>query len=72
MLKEFYCTSCGGTDLTADAYCSCKWNVEEQKFVLHSEHRSENDYCNDCSEHVHADFREVTDVKTLAKIEEVQ
>ena len=66
MPKEFYCTDCGGTNLTADAYCN--WDVVKQTFVLHSASRDSYDYCNDCGEEVGADFREVTDVKTLAKL----
>ena len=63
MNEEFYCTSCGGTDLIAGAYSN--WDVAEQRFVLHSVD-DENDYCNDCSKRVFGEFREVTNVKTLA------
>ena len=63
MLKELYCPECGGTNLVSHAYC--KWDVVEQKFVLHCV-CDEYDYCLDC--HVHSDcmkrvfgeWREVT------------
>ena len=66
MPKEFYCPTCGGTNITSDA--RCKWDVVEQKFVLDYASRDEYDYCNDCNDQVDADFREVTDVKTLAML----
>lgn len=69
MPKEFYCPDCGGTDLTVDGYCN--WDVVEQEFVLNSV-RDSYDFCNDCDDQVYGDWREVTDVKTLAKIEKVQ
>jgi len=66
MPKELYCPDCGGTDLTVDGYCN--WDVVEQKFVLYGPSRDEYDFCEDCSVHVHSEWREVTDVKTLARL----
>ena len=65
MSKEFYCPDCGGTNLTVDAQCN--WDVVEQEFVLDS-FLDGYDFCNDCAEQVNGDWREVTDVKTLAKL----
>jgi hypothetical protein len=65
-LEEYYCTSCGGTNMAVEAYCS--WDNVEQKFV-HDETADEgHDYCGDCEDHAQGDFRPITDVKTLAQI----
>lgn len=64
--EEFYCTTCGGTDITVEAYCY--WDTAEQKFA-HFETVDEGyDYCTDCDEQTAGSFRPVTDVKTLAQI----
>jgi hypothetical protein len=63
---EFYCTVCGGTDVTVEAYCY--WDNVEQKFT-HSETADEGyDYCADCNDRAAGEFRPITDVKTLAQI----
>jgi hypothetical protein len=65
-LDEFYCTDCGGTDITVEAYCS--WDNVEQKFA-HFETADEGyDYCADCEDQRKGAFRPITDVKTLARI----
>jgi hypothetical protein len=65
-LDEFYCTDCGGTDITVEAYCS--WDNVEQKFA-HFETADEGyDYCADCEDQRKGAFRPITDVKTLAQI----
>lgn len=64
--EEFYCTDCGGTDITVEAYCY--WDNVEQKFA-HFETADEGyDYCADCEDQCRGDFRPITDVKTLAQI----
>ena len=65
MLKDFYCPDCGGTDLTAEGYCT--FDAVKQEFVLDSV-CDEYEFCEDCSEHVHGEWRELADVKTLAKL----
>jgi hypothetical protein len=64
--EEYYCTDCGGTDITVEAYCS--WDNVEQKFA-HFETADEGyDYCADCEDERKGAFRPITDVKTLAQI----
>jgi hypothetical protein len=64
--EEYYCTDCGGTDITVEAYCS--WDNVEQKFA-HFETADEGyDYCADCEDQRKGAFRPITDVKTLAQI----
>lgn len=63
--QEFCCTACGGTNVVAEAYCS--WDRLEQMWV-HEEFVDEGyDHCADC-ENSAAEFRPITDVKTLAQI----
>ena len=64
--EEFYCTICGGTDITVEAYCF--WDNVEQKFA-HFEVADEGyNHCADCEDQACTDFRPITDVKTLAQI----
>ncbi|MDB4725586.1 hypothetical protein OAF44_03595 [Akkermansiaceae bacterium] len=64
--EEYYCTNCGGPNITVEAYCV--WDNVEQKFA-HFETADEGyDYCADCEDQAHGDFRPITDVKTLAQI----
>jgi hypothetical protein len=64
--EEFYCTVCGGTNITVEAYC--QWDNVEQKFA-HFETADEGyDYCADCGDRAEGEFRRITDVKTLAQI----
>jgi len=63
--EEYYCTDCGGTNITVEAYCY--WDNVTQTFA-HFEAADEGwDNCTDCG-HDGADFRPITDVKTLAQI----
>ena len=64
--KEYYCTSCGGTDVSLEGYCY--WDSVEQKFVHYETSDEGQDYCTDCEDHIIGDFRSITDVKTLAQI----
>ena len=64
--EEYYCTDCGGTDITVEAYCY--WDNVAQTFA-HFETADEGyDYCADCEDQCRGDFRPITDVKTLAQI----
>ena len=63
--EEFYCTECGGTDISSEAWCA--WDKFEQKFAHFDVADAGYDYCADCG-HDRAEFRPITDVKTLAQI----
>jgi len=65
-LEEYYCTYCGGTEITAEA--CCYWDNVQQKFA-HFEVADEGyDHCATCEDQAHGAFRPITDVKTLAQI----
>jgi hypothetical protein len=62
---EYYCTDCGGTNIVAEA--SCSWDITTQKFSHFEVSDGGWDSCADCG-HDGADFRRITDVKSLAQI----
>jgi hypothetical protein len=63
--EEFFCTDCGGTNIIAEA--TCYWDITTQKWA-HFEVADEGwDNCADCG-HDGADFRTITDIKSLAQI----
>jgi len=64
--EEYYCTICGGTGLTVEAYC--RWDNVTQTFAHHELADEGYDYCRDCNDQCRGDFRPITDVKTLAQI----
>ena len=64
--EEFYCTDCGGTDITAEAYCY--WDNVEQNWAYYEVVAEGYDYCVDCEDQRTGAFRPITDVKTLAQI----
>jgi hypothetical protein len=66
--EEFYCTDCGGTDITVKTEAYCHWDNVEQKFVHFKTADEGYDYCTDCADQATGAFRPITDVKTLAQI----
>lgn len=64
--EDFYCTTCGGANITSEAYCH--WNVDNQCWEFDGVMDEGYDYCNDCSDERTGEFRPVTDVKILALI----
>lgn len=64
--EEFYCTYCGGTDITAEAYCY--WDNVQQKFARYHKTEEGYDHCATCEDQAQSAFRPITDVKTLAQI----
>jgi len=67
--EEYYCTVCGGANMTVEV--SYYWDNVTQTFApfeTADEGRSKGgSYCAECG-HVSANFRPITDVKTLAQI----
>ncbi len=63
--EEYYCIACGGTNITVEAYCY--WDNVKQDFADFETADAGWDNCADCG-HDGADFRPITDVKTLAQI----
>lgn len=63
--EEYCCTDCGGTNVSSDAWCS--WDNATQDFANFEVADEGFDYCADCG-HDGAEFRPITDVKTLAQI----
>ena len=68
MPEEYYCERCDGTDITTSTHADCRWDVVKQDFVEFSLYDEGTDYCNTCKGESDCYWREVTDVKTLAKI----
>ena len=66
MPEQIYCTECGSTDIVYDA--DCKWDVVKQDFVDFDPVGRSSQFCRICADEVFCEWREVTDVKTLAKI----
>ena len=64
MLKDYYCTECGSTDVVHTM--DCRWDVVKQDFVDFD--LQERRFCRTCEAGVYCDWMEVTDLKTLAKI----
>ena len=64
--EEFYCTNCGGTDITVEALCY--WDNVTQTFTNFEVVNEGYDYCADCEDRADVEFRPITDVKTLAQI----
>ena len=64
--EEFYCTGCGSTDMTAEAYCL--WDNVTQSYAGFKVVDEGNDWCEACSSHRTGYFRPITDIKTLAQI----
>lgn len=64
--EEYYCENCGGTDITVEAYCY--WDNVEQNFAHYETVDEGYDYCADCEDRATAEFRPITNVKTLAQI----
>jgi len=64
--EEFYCTGCGSTDMTSEAYCY--WDNVTQSYADFEVVDEGNDWCEACSSHRTGDFRPITDLKTLAQI----
>ena len=63
--EEYYCTACGGTNIIVEAHCY--WNNVKQDFADFEPAESGWDNCADCGNDG-AEFRPITDVKTLAQI----
>ena len=63
--EEYYCTSCGGTDIAIEAYC--QWDVTTQDWAYLDLRDEALASCGDCYSETTA-FRPITDVKTLAQI----
>jgi hypothetical protein len=63
---EYYCTGCGSTDITCEAYCY--WDNVTQKFAYFEVVDEGYDYCGDCEDRSTGAFRPITDTKTLAQI----
>ncbi len=51
--KQFYCLSCGGTNLVSDA--ATRWNIDKQEWVVASVY--DDTYCEDCEQDVRVEFR---------------
>ena len=66
MPDELYCTECGSTDVISEGYVA--WDAVTQKSVVFSISDGGVDYCNTCDEETSCYWREITDVKILAKI----
>ena len=64
--EEYCCTDCGGTDITVEAYCY--WDNVKQDFADFEVAAEGWDYCADCEDRATAEFRPITNVKTLAQI----
>jgi hypothetical protein len=63
--EEYYCTACGSTAVVSQA--ECKWDNVTQDFTGFYVADEGYDYCTECG-HDGAEFRPITDVKTLAQI----
>lgn len=66
MPEGFYCTTCGGTNIQVEA--ECKWDEVRQDWGHFEVKDGGYDHCYDCDGECDADFREITDLKTLARI----
>ena len=66
MPEEFYCTECGGTNIISDA--ECRWDVVTQRFGSFEVSDGGIDFCLDCSDECGGEWRDITDLKPLAKI----
>jgi hypothetical protein len=66
MPEEFYCTECGGTNIQVDA--ECKWDEVRQDWGHFEVKDGGIDYCLDCSDECRGEWRDSTDLKTLARI----
>ena len=64
--EEYYCTNCGGTNITSEAYCY--WDNVKQDFADFEVAAEGYDYCAGCEDRAAGEFRPITDVKTLAQI----
>ena len=64
--QEYYCESCGGTAITAEAHCY--WDNVKQDFSYYDVADQGYDYCADCEDRTATEFRPITDLKTLAQI----
>jgi hypothetical protein len=60
---EYYCLTCGGTDVETDAFAN--WNRVEQKWEYDFR---DYEHCGDCEDDCNTDQRPITDVKILAQI----
>ena len=65
MPKEVYCTTCGSTDIVHEVV-ERMWDVVTQDFVDFDV--QERKFCWTCHAEAECDWREITDVKILAKI----
>ena len=63
---EYYCTACGGTGIIMDA--TCHWDTTKQEFVDLCVSDQDIQWCYTCEAETTVDERQITDVKTLAKI----
>ena len=63
--EEYYCTACGSTAVVSQA--ECKWDNVTQDFTGFYVADEGYVYCTECG-HDGAEFRPITDVKTLAQI----
>ena len=66
MPDELYCKHCGGTDVISEGYVV--WDAVTQKFDFDSACDEGTDYCTTCDGESNCYWREITDLKTLAKI----
>ena len=63
---EYYCTGCGSTDMTSEAYC--QWDNVTQGYADFQVSDEGRDWCTECEDQSTGAFRAITDVKTLAQI----
>ena len=68
MPEEVYCTRCDGNDISTSTFADCRWDTIKQDFVVYSLCDGGTDYCNTCHREADSEWREITDLKTLAKI----
>jgi hypothetical protein len=64
--EEYYCTSCGSTDVIAEA--DCYWDNVTQKWAGFEVVYEGSDWCEACSSQRTGAFRPISDIKTLAQI----
>ena len=66
MPEGFYCTTCGGTNIQVEA--EAEWDAVRQEWHLCDITIGGSWFCYDCDGQCDADFRDITDLKTLARI----
>jgi hypothetical protein len=66
MPEGFYCTTCDGTNIQVEA--EAEWDAVRQEWQIFDITLDGSWFCSDCDGQCDADFREITDLKTLARI----